>query len=239
MLTSLVSIFLMAKYFKNMENKSHYNVYMVSDLHIGHKNILKHSPQRINIMGLKDDTDVEGHDRWIKEMWLNTVKRGDHVYVLGDFIMSNREYAMRYLHVLKSKGCHIHLIVGNHDSVTVKLENMFKSIDLIKVVDFKKTAFPFIEEESFTCVLCHYPMKSWPRKCHGSVNLYGHVHDNAPWIDVDPYDLCLNVGLDAEFSNYGLIPLEKIYEWYKKRLNGKDGKEYADWASKCNSNFIR
>lgn len=190
-------------------------------------------------MGLKDAEDIKGHDAWIKEMWLNTTKRGDHVYVLGDFIMSNKDYAIKYLHSLKSKGCNIHLIVGNHDKATENMSNMFNSIDLLKVVDFKKTAFPFIQEETFPCVMCHYPMKSWPRKHHGAVNLYGHVHANSLWIDDDPYDLCLNVGLDAPFSNYGLIPLEKIYDWYKKRLNGMKPVEYIDWCTKQNNKFIR
>lgn len=190
-------------------------------------------------MGLENNNDIENHDLWIRKMWLDTVKRGDHVYVLGDFILTNKEEALKTLHVLKSTGCHIHLIVGNHDKATENMDNMFNSIDLLKVIDFKKTAFPFIEEETFPCVLCHYPMKTWPRKCHGAVNLYGHVHDNSPWIDVDPYDLCLNVGFDAPFSDYGLIPLERVYDWYKKRLNGKTPEEYIEWATKCNRKFIR
>lgn len=190
-------------------------------------------------MGLENNNDIENHDLWIRKMWLDTVKRGDHVYVLGDFILTNKEEALKTLHALKSTGSHIHLIVGNHDKATENMDNMFNSIDLLKVVDFKKTAFPFIEEETFPCVLCHYPMKTWPRKCHGAVNLYGHVHDNSPWIDVDPYDLCLNVGFDAPFSNYGLISLERVYNWYKKRLNGKTPEEYIEWATKCNKEFIR
>lgn len=221
------------------ENKQAYNVFFISDLHIGHKSILRYSPQRITAMNLKDENDIEGHDAWIKEMWLNTVKRGDHIYVLGDFILSNKEYATKFLHALKSTGCHIHLIVGNHDKATENLTNMFNSIDLLKVIDFKKTAFPFIEEETFPCVLCHYPLKTWPRKTHGAVNLYGHVHDNSPWIDVDPYDLCLNVGLDAPFANHRLIPLEEVYQWYKERLNGRTPEEYIRWATKCNPYFIR
>ena len=218
---------------------THYNVFFISDLHIHHRKILEYSPRRVEVMGLKDETAINEHDTWIKDMWLSTVKRGDHVYVLGDFILSGRDWAVRYLHGLKKSGCHLHLIVGNHDKATENLNNMFASIDHIKVVDFKKTAFPFIEEETFPCVMCHYPMKSWPRKCHGAVNLYGHVHHNSPWIDEDPYDLSLNVGLDAPFANYGLIPLEKVYAWYKERLNGKTPKEYIEWATKTSPTFIR
>lgn len=219
------------------EIKPQYNVFMTSDLHVGHKNILRHSPNRIEAMGLSGPDDVKGHDEWIKRMWLDTVKRGDHVYVLGDFIMSGSDYTNRYLHAIKSTGCHIHLIVGNHDKSTQNLTNMFNSIDLIKVVDFKKTAFPFLEED-FPCVLCHYPMKSWPRKCHGSMNLYGHVHNNSPWID-EGDDLCLNVGLDSPFANHNLIPLEKIYEYYKNKLGGLKPEKFIKKITQENSTFIR
>lgn len=215
-----------------------YNVYFISDLHLCHRNILKHSKDRIKVMGLKDENDIEGHDKYIIDMWLNTVKRGDHIYVLGDMILANREISLKILHKLKSKGCHIHLIVGNHDKSIVKLTDMFDSIDLIKVVDFKKTVFPFLDND-FTCVMCHYPMKSWPRKPHGAVNLYGHVHDNSPWIDIETDDLCLNVGLDTSFADYKLIPLEKIYEWYKNKLGGLKPEEYIEKITNENPRFIR
>ena len=220
------------------QTNTYSNVYIISDLHIHHKNILKHSPKRIEVMGLKDENDIEGHDKWIVDMWHSIVKRGDHVYILGDFILSNRDSAVRLLHNLKKNGCHIHLIVGNHDSATRNLQNMFDSIDLIKVVDFKKNAFPFLEED-FSCCMCHYPMKSWPRKPQGVVNLYGHVHNNSPWIDEETDDLCLNVGLDAPFAEYQLIPLEKIYAWYKEKLQGMNPRDYVDKCTKENPKFIR
>lgn len=221
-----------------MSRQPLYNVYFISDLHIGHKNILRHSKHRIDAMGLKDENDIKGHDDWIVKMWLNTVKRGDHVYVLGDFIMHKRDLAEAFLHRLKSNGCHIHLIVGNHDASTEKLVNMYDTIDLIRVVNFKKTVFPFLDD-TFTCVLCHYPMKSWPQKPHGAVNLFGHIHDNAPFVDTETDDLCLNVGLDSPFSNYQLIPLQKVYEWYKEKLQGLSPKAYIEKVTKENPRFIR
>lgn len=222
----------------NEEIKAPYNVWFTADLHFCHKNILKHQKKRIEAMNLESDEDIIGHDKFIRNMWLSKVKRGDHVFVLGDLIMSNRDTAVRILHSLKQNGCHIHLIVGNHDKATQNLTNMFNSIDLIKVVDFKKSVFPFLDED-FTCVLCHYPMKSWPRKCHGAVNLFGHIHDNSPWVDTETDDLCLNVGIDTPFANYQLISLEQVYEWYKKKLNGLSAVDYIENCSKNNSKFIR
>lgn len=220
--------------------KTPYDVWFVSDLHIHHANILRHQKERIKAMGLKDENDIEGHDKWIVNMWNSTVKRGDHVYVLGDFIMSNRDSSVRILHTLKSKGCHIHLIVGNHDKSTQKLENMFESIDLIKVVDFKKTVFPFLDND-FAVVMCHYPMVTWPRKCFGALHLFGHIHANSPHIDegVNEGDLMLNVGLDTKLANYNLINLKTIYDWWKNKLNGMKPEDYINKISKENPKFIR
>lgn len=222
-----------------MENK-HYDVWFISDLHIAHKNILRHQPKRIEVMSLKDDDDIESHDKWIIDMWLKTVKRNDHVYVLGDMILSSQRNSLYILHKLKSTGCKIHLIIGNHDKSTQKLPTMFETIDLIKVVDFKKSVFPFLDED-LPVVMCHYPMVTWPRKAVGALHLFGHIHANAPRINfgVTEGDLMINVGLDAPMANYGLINLKDIYKWYKSKLNGLTPREYIEKVSKENPSFVR
>lgn len=219
---------------------SPYDVWFCADMHLKHSNILRHQKQRIKAMNLKDENDIEGHDRYIIDMWLSQTKRNDHVYVIGDFIISNRDTAVYILHKLKSKGCKIHLIVGNHDKATLKLDNMFESIDLIKVVDFKKSVFTFLEHD-LSVVMCHYPMVTWPRKCHGSLHLFGHIHANKTEIDegLTDGDLMLNVGLDTKLSSYKLINLKDIYKWYKNKLKGLKSEEYIEMKSKENPLFVR
>ena len=221
---------------ENVE-KVPYNVFLIADLHLQHKNILHHSKNRISAMGLKDDKDIEGHDEYIINLFHNQVKRGDHVYILGDFILSNQETSRKIIQRIKSKGCKLHLIVGNHDKSTQKFYNDFESIELIKVVNFKKTVFPFLDED-FQIVMCHYPMKSWFNKCRGSLMCYGHVHDNSPWMD-DTNDLTLNVGFDCPICNYQLLSLEQVYEFYKKKLNGLSPKEYSDKICEVDKTYIR
>lgn len=216
---------------------ANYNVWFIADLHLRHTNILRHQKNRIIGMNLKDDSDIEGHDKYIIDMWHSLVKRRDHVYVLGDFILSKSDDSMKLLHELKKYGCHIHFIVGNHDKSTKNMTNMFDSIDLIKDVTFKKDAFTFLEED-FHCIMCHYPMKSWSGKSHGSCNLYGHVHANSLWID-EGDDLCMNVGLDNPLSNYKLFSLEQVYSEYKKKLGGMKPKEYIEMVTKADKEFIR
>ena len=226
-----------------MIRKSECGVYFIGDWHECHKNILNHQKNRIPLVeefqkehGIEDIN--EAHDKWLEDIWLKTTKRGDKIYVVGDFIMGNQEQSLKILHKLKANGCRIHLIVGNHDKSTQKMYNMFDSIDLIKVVNFHKKSYPFIEEDLFQCVLCHYPMKSWFNKCRGAACVHGHTHDNSPW-ENDGFDLSFNVGFDSEIANMGLVPLEELYELYKKKLNGIHPYKYADYASSQDSKFIR
>ncbi|MBR6516944.1 MAG: metallophosphoesterase family protein [Bacilli bacterium] len=203
-----------------------------------HKNILRHQKNRLTAMNLSNEDDIEAHDKYIIDMWHSMVNRGDQVYVLGDFIMANKEESLRVLNELKKKGAKIHLIVGNHDRSTQKLDNMFESIELIKVVQFKKNVFEFLEDD-FEVVMCHYPMKSWHNKCRGSMHLYGHVHANSLWMDEETDDMCLNVGLDNPMCGYKLFSLEQIYDYYLKKLNGIKPQDYSDIMTEKNDRYIR
>jgi calcineurin-like phosphoesterase family protein len=213
------------------------NIWFIADLHIGHKNILFHQPNRIEAMSLENKDDIKGHDSYIVNMWLSQTKKGDHIYVLGDMIMGNQQFAIYVLNRLKSNGCKIHLVVGNHDKSIRNMTNMFESIDLIKRVIFKKNEFEFLNAD-FEVILSHYPLKSWEGKCRGSMNLYGHVHDNALWVDEDD-DLCFNVGIDSKHSKYKLYSLEEIYSYYLMKLDGMSPREYISKITKKNKFFVR
>lgn len=216
-----------------------YNVWFVGDLHLGHKNILKYQKNRLEWLGLQDENDIITHDKKILDLWLNTIKRGDHVYILGDFIMGENKnhYTWKLLSHLKSNGCKIHLIIGNHDKQVLPFTQMFESMDLIKEVTFKKNVFPFLDED-FSVVMCHYPMISWNRKAYGTPHLHGHTHDNSPW-ENENNELRLNVGFDTPFSHCNFISLEQVYSWYKTKLNGLKPREYIDRETKNNPIFIR
>ena len=189
------------------------NVFFTADLHIGHKNILKHQPNRIEYMGLSGVDDLSGHDKYIFDMWHSTAKRGDLVYILGDLTLSKAEESYKILQNLKKHGCKISLIVGNHDKSILSYPEMFENMTMLKLYKFKKNVYPFLDD-TFKCVMCHYPMLSWADKAHGSVCLHGHTHNNSPW-ENKGCDLRLNVGLDTDFAQCKLVSLEQVYAWYK------------------------
>jgi len=214
-----------------------YKVYFISDLHLSHKNILKYQPNRMEMMGLTDVDDIEKHDEYILNMWKSTLKRGDHVYVLGDMILANYEQTKKLMNQLKSTGCKIHLIIGNHDKKYEFFSNLFESIDTIKYTIFKKSTFDFLDAD-FRVVMCHYPLVTWQHKTRGCVCLHGHTHNHSPW-ENEGVDLRLNVGFDSTMSNGKLISLEEIYAWYKEKLHGLSPFEYIEECSRNVPTFVR
>lgn len=234
---------------KNME-KENSGIFFIADLHLKHENILRFHNDRAKRFGIEETFDIEKHDQEIIDMIHSQTKRGDHLYIVGDLVLSNQEESRKILHRIKSKGLKLHLIEGNHDKSTHKMYDMFESIDMIKVLNFHQKTYPFLEDELFQCVLCHYPILSWFNKARGSCMVHGHTHNNAPH-ENDGYDLRFNVGLDAPLSDYGLISLEKLYEAYRSKINSItnshtelvgthiEPKQYIEIVSKDTSNFIR
>ena len=55
-------------------------IYFTADLHFGHANILKHSPNR----PFSDTVDIKAHDEWLLDLWRSTVDKRDTIYILGD-----------------------------------------------------------------------------------------------------------------------------------------------------------
>ena len=78
--------------------------YYISDLHIGHENVIQldHRPFA--------DTD-EMFDAIVSN-WNKTVKGNDTVYILGDFIWKKKNEWVEIVKQLKGKKV---LIRGNHD----------------------------------------------------------------------------------------------------------------------------
>ena len=214
-----------------------YSVYFLADTHIGHQNILFYQPNRIKDLNLKGADDVEGMNEYIYKMWDDTVKRGDHVYLLGDVFLGGRVGAWKCIQRLKKKGANIHLIVGNHDRNVPKFNNQFASIDYIKTVTFKKTVFPFLDEDFRVC-LCHYPMVSWPDKCRGAALIYGHIHSNYPFLDEETDDLMVNAGFDAPLAHYKLISLEQVWRYFKNKRGDLSAEKYVNKIRKENPKFV-
>lgn len=128
--------------------------WVISDLHLGHKNILKYSG------ALRGGTTSEEHDQWIIDQWNSVVKKCDLVYVLGD-VAWNTEHLKK---LKKMKGQKT-LVRGNHDTNNAKhLLEYFN--DVQGLISYRSTFW-----------LSHAPVH--PQELRGRYNLHGHVHQNS------------------------------------------------------------
>ena len=67
---------------ENLIETAPYNVFFIADLHLRHKNILRHQPQRVQAMGLDDENDIDGHDKYIIEMFMTPSLLGRCYFVV-------------------------------------------------------------------------------------------------------------------------------------------------------------
>lgn len=79
--------------------------YYISDLHFGHKNILRFDNRPYNTT---EEMELDLISRWNKQ-----VSNADHVYVLGDFLW--KAGSDEWIRILNKLNGNIHLILGNHD----------------------------------------------------------------------------------------------------------------------------
>ncbi len=125
-------------------------ILFTSDLHIGHRNIIK--------LCNRPFSSLEEMDESLIENWNQVVTNGDTIYVVGDLMFRTQTAPNCILRRLKGKK---HLIVGNHDNSwlnKVNADTHFKSIErYVKISNGKRKL-----------ALCHYPMMTWGGTGKGS-----------------------------------------------------------------------
>ena len=163
-------------------------VWITSDSHFSHTNIIKYSNRPF--------TDQYSMDEEIIKRWNETVSKGDIVFHLGDF--SFRQNPMEIWDRLNGEK---HIIFGNHDHKRPgKLP--FES-DSILVLNYKNRVI----------VLCHYPLESWVQKSHSSLHCHGHVHNSWPFVTGQN-----RVNVCMEHTDYKPISYEQIIGRYNKEF---------------------
>lgn len=132
--------------------------YYISDLHLGHKNVIR--------LDHRPFFDLEQMEETIVMNWNAAVRPDDTVYILGDFCWGKADEWTRILRRLKGQKV---LIRGNHDlrNPPAKVKNLFADICPYKEID----------DNGRKVLMCHYPMLFY--KHSNNSNYYmlcGHVH---------------------------------------------------------------
>jgi calcineurin-like phosphoesterase family protein len=215
-------------------------IWFTSDLHIFHKNIIsicnrpykdvldtEYTFSEIGVSFTKSTVVIDSaiNKMWedIKEKWNKKVKQDDTVFILGDFIWNcSIGKCRRIMSQLNGKKV---LIIGNHDKETAYDHSLFEHIGKLEEIrvqypnkewyDIGECAdevdYPKFKEQMF--VLCHYPLASWNGSYRGTINLFGHSHNNFPedkkfWNQMD-------IGWDVK---YDLFSFDDIIMQIDKQL---------------------
>ena len=145
------------------------SVFFTSDLHFGHKNIIKYCNRPYS--------DLNEMEESIIRQWNNYVPEDSDVFILGDvaFSLSKTKIA----EILNKCNGRKHLILGNHDRLKSLPLDCFVHISTQDQIVIKS-----VDDEGnntfTTCVLSHYPLMRWAGCSRGVFSLHGHEHGNIP-----------------------------------------------------------
>lgn len=140
--------------------------FYIADCHFGHKNILRFDNRPFG--------DLHQMEEVMIMLWNAAVRKGDTVYILGDFCWGKSDEWLRIIRQLNGTKV---LITGNHDltSFPPELKNQFADITPFKeIVDNGKN------NSGRKVLMSHYPMPFYKRANNDKYYmLCGHVHNTA------------------------------------------------------------
>jgi len=157
------------------------DVWVWSDIHFGHKNIMKYSGRPYPSASLMNDCLIGNY--------LNVVKDRDIVIFGGDITFMNVNETNDILNLLPGYKIQI---IGNHDIDRRGnlLSLAFNERHLCKIVDWNGTQLLFT----------HYPLDRVPDNCW---NVHGHIHQH-------PAPSKGHVNICVEHTNYAPINLREL-----------------------------
>ena len=162
--------------------------YYISDLHIGHKNIIRFDQRPF--------FDLSDMKQAIIKNWNSVVDKDDIIFNLGDFAFAPDK---KWKEILGRLNGHHYLILGNHDITRWPGDSIMKLFERVENQMILKI-------DRRTVYLNHYPYLCYGGSWRGPENavyaLHGHVHsgpnssgkDSDRLVNLFPYQY--DVGVD-------------------------------------------
>jgi len=201
-------------------------IFMVSDTHFGHKNILFYTQDRAKLWGtdkvkaiarnyssgkikhhelmqilneIPDDIShsVQKMNEGLINNWNSVINPDDLVFHDGDFMMGYNKHWESTLSRLNGK---IHLIQGNHDRKFVKKDYVQNRLEWIRTEYRLKVEDTETPNGKFQLIdLCHYPKITWEDGHKGIWHFHGHCHGS---LDYANKGTRIDIGVDSEHGRY-------------------------------------
>lgn len=177
------------------------NIWVTSDLHFSHKNIIKGVSSWDDKSGCRDFQSITEHDQYIINRINTVVDRQDVLIHLGDFSFGGKENLIR---ARESINCStVVSLFGNHT------ECLHKDEELQKLFQWNGWYNEFYKSKVLFCQF-HFPCISWNEKQKGSIMLSGHEHNKLIY-ENRQLDCCI------EGNSYVPYHLDQIYDMMMKR----------------------
>lgn len=168
-------------------------VFVSSDLHLDHENIIEYCDRPFD--------SVEEMNKTLVENWNNRVSEDDVVYFLGDLTINDDiETAENWLEQLNGQ---ILFVVGNHDELTP--EN--SPVPVVEQFTFKYDKYEF---------LCTHRPENIPDSWTGWT-IYGHHHNNYPYDHPFVYYQKNQVNVSVELTGYEPVRLDELCDALAQR----------------------
>lgn len=185
------------------------NTYFLGCTHFGHINLCRGTTKWLDTSRCRNFSTIEEMNNVIGDSINSQVSLDDTLFLLGDFVLSDK--INTYIYREKIKCRNVHLILGNH------CEHIRKDIDFQKlfssVSDYLEIRCSRKSGKFNWCNLFHYPMKVWNRSNHGSFAITSHSHGSLPYKD---HELGQDVGWDVFNRPISFLELDDIMskkEW--------------------------
>lgn len=180
-----------------------HNVFLISDPHFNHTNIIKYCGRPFKT--------VEEMDKKLIENWNSVVTDNDYIFCLGDFCLGSKE---KIIEIGRKLNGHKILIMGNHCRATKKtyIEAGFEQI--------VKEEMMIFHSNIGLIKLSHHPKQYLPELMTDpiiaipQINIHGHTHCPAIFTDTSIRHLCVCV----EAIDYTPISINDLLNLWSKNI---------------------
>ncbi len=163
------------------------NIFLISDTHFGHSNILTFKQNDGTNLRIFDS--VEHMDETMVANWNSVVRPQDKIYHMGDVCINNK-----HLPILNRLNGIKVLVKGNHDIAKLSQYALyFKDVRAYHVLD--------------KMIMSHIPVHPHSQGRYRA-NIHGHLHSNNIMLGDKKDPFYFNVSVEQ--INYTPIPLETV-----------------------------
>ena len=185
-------------------------VWLWSDLHLGHENIIRYTNRPF--------ASVEAMDAAIYANWRNVVSEEGTLVFVGDVAMRRAVSEETWRRVREGAGKRKLLVAGNHD---------LTGSGSLRVAGFDQVSSLLCLKGDPPIVCTHLPLASLP---DGWVNVHGHTHDEPP-------QRSAHINVSLEQLDYQPVSLERVRTLARELAAGRypPGKTTLEQLAKLES----